>query len=75
MNNVTDFPGITRLPSDPARVIDHAAQANLTSVVVIGFTADGDEYFRSSDADGGAVLWHLERAKHKLIAMPDHSDG
>lgn len=75
MGDVTDFPGVTRLPSDPARVIEHASQAGLTSVVIIGFKEDGSEYFRASDADGGDVLWHLERAKHKLISMPDESDG
>lgn len=75
MSNISDFPGVTRLPSNPARVIDHAAQANLSSVVIIGFTADGEEYFRASDADGGAVLWHLERARHKLISMPDTFNG
>ncbi|EPR09748.1 hypothetical protein M527_06365 [Sphingobium indicum IP26] len=75
MGNVTDFPGVTRLPSDPARVIEHAAQAGLASVVIIGFKEDGSEYFRSSEADGGAALWHLERAKHKLITMPEKFSG
>ena len=69
--SVVDFPGISRLDSDPARVLEHAMQAGLTDVVVIGFDAEGNEYFRASAADGGDVLWHLERAKHKLITMPD----
>ena len=71
MSKIIDFPGITRLDSDPARVLEHAMEAGLTDVVVIGFKEDGSEYFRSSLADGGDVLWHLERAKHKLITMPD----
>ena len=34
----------------------------------MGFTADGDEeYFASSYADGGTVLWLLERLKKRLI--------
>ena len=73
-DKIVDFPGVTRLDSDPARVIEHAANAGLSEVVIIGFKEDGSEYFRSSAADGGDVLWHLERAKHKLISMPDDND-
>lgn len=71
MPDVVDFGGITRLPSDPQRVIEHASEAGLTNVVIIGYDADGDEYFRSSDADGGDVLWLLERARLKLLSVPD----
>lgn len=70
-DNIVEFGGITRLPSDPQRVIEHALKAELTNVVVIGFDASGDEYFRASDADGGAVLWLLERARHKLLSIPE----
>lgn len=71
MDNVVDFNGITRLPSDPYRIIKKACQAEMTSIVIIGFDKDGEEFFASSEADGGAVLWHLERAKKKLLEVPE----
>ena len=70
MTSIVDFTGITRLDMDPERVLD-AAKGKLESVVVIGFTLDGEEYFASSDADGADVLWHLERAKHRLMQTID----
>lgn len=75
MGDVTEFTGLTRLPSDPQRVLELACGANLSSVVVIGFDAGGNEYFHASDADGGDVLWHLARAQHKLLSVPERFDG
>lgn len=74
-DNIVDFTGVTRLDSDPMRTLEHAANAKLTEVIVIGFDEDGDEYFRSSVADGGSVLWHLERAKLKLLRIGENSDA
>ena len=34
---------------------------------MIGYDAEGDEYFAASVADDADVVWLLERAKHKLI--------
>ncbi len=67
--DIVDFTGVTRLDSDPMRALEHAAQAGLTEVIIIGFDANGAEYFRSSVADGGSALWHLERAKIKLLTV------
>ena len=69
--SVVDFGGVTRLPTDPARVLERAANAGLQSVVIVGFDADCNEIVASSDTDGGDVLWHLERANLKLLRMPD----
>ena len=66
-----DLPVITRLNIDPQRVMAAALEALLTDVVIIGFLPDGTEYFASSAADGGTVLWHLERAKLKLLRTVD----
>lgn len=68
MTNVVPFNGITRLDLDPERVLD-AARGRLTGVVVIGYAQDGTEYFASSYADGGDVLWLLERSKLKLLTL------
>ena len=71
---VIDFPGTTTLDSDPARVIERAQEAGLEGVVILGYDADGDEYFASSYADGGEVLWLLERAKLNLLRCADGED-
>jgi len=39
----------------------------LKSVLVIGYDEAGEEYFASSIADGGDVLWLLERCKQELM--------
>lgn len=69
MTNVVTLPVVTTLPLNPERVLSAAIGAELTEVVVIGYTKDGTEYFASSVADGGSVLWHLERAKLKLLTL------
>ena len=71
MGDVVDLDCLTTLPTDPQRVINNAAKAGLSSVVIVGFDSEGAEYFASSEADGGNALWHLERAKTKLLRMPD----
>lgn len=71
MSNVVDLPVITTLPLDPNRVLQKALESGITEVVVLGFTKDGQEYFASSVSDGGAVVWHLERAKMKLLRLVD----
>jgi hypothetical protein len=68
---VVRFRGITKLDLEPSVVLEFARNAGLTEVVVVGFDADGDEYFCASQADGAQVLWHLQRAAHKLLTMPE----
>lgn len=70
MGEVVNWRGITTLPLDPERVID-AAKGKLERVVIIGRTVDGEEYFASSEADGGTVMWDLERAKLRLLRTAD----
>lgn len=70
-DNVIPWRGITRLDIDPARVIDYAAKAGLESVIIIGVTADGEQYFASSLAHGGETLWQIERAKITLLSTDD----
>lgn len=69
-SNVVMWNGITKLDLDPDRVLD-AALGKLDTVVILGYDKDGDEYFASSVSDGGTVVWLMERAKMKLLAMPD----
>lgn len=71
MENVVDFPGITKLDLPPERIIQKAAEAGLTDVVILGYDKDGEEYFVSSVADGAEVLWLLERLKLQLLRIAD----
>lgn len=66
MNNVIPFGGITRLNLDPEQVLSFAT-GRLGGVVILGYDKDGEEYFASSYADGGEVLWLMERLKMKLL--------
>ena len=69
-DNVILFNGITKLNLPPDRVLE-AAVGKLDHVVIMGFTHDGDEYFASSQADGGDVMWLMERCKKRLLEIPD----
>ena len=53
------------------RVLRGALDADLEQVTIVGVGADGEEYFASSVADGGSVLWMIERAKLKLLQVVD----
>ena len=70
MADVVDFSGITLLDLDPDRVLAKA-MSNMSEVVIVGFHKDGSEYFASSVSSGADTLWHLERAKHKLMRIVD----
>ncbi len=70
-DNVVEWGGITRLDLPPERVLGKALDGKLTSVVILGHTEDGAEYFASSLADAGDVLWLLERCKKLLLEVPD----
>lgn len=70
-DNVHVLDVITRLDIPVERVLKAATDAKLIEVVIIGFRDDGSEFFSSSLADGGDVLWHLGRATHKLLSQVD----
>jgi len=56
------------LPAD--RVLDSAKDYVTGGVVVMGWDDGGELYFASSIADGGEVLWLLEKAKQTLLWEP-----
>jgi hypothetical protein len=68
------FDGVTLRDLPAEQVIEGAAEKGLQSVVVLGYDADGDEYFASSIADGADVLWLMERLKQRLLGVPDGTD-
>lgn len=61
------YSGITRLDLPPDRILQKCIEADLEGVVVLGYDKEGREYFCSSYADGGIVMWLLERCKLKLL--------
>ena len=70
MSEVVDFHGVTKLPLDPDRLLTKAI-GQLERVLIIGVDKDGDEYFASSDPDGGTAIWDMERAKLRLLRTVD----
>lgn len=70
MSNIVRFNGVTSLKMDPDVVLE-AAVGELETAIVIGYTKDGEEYFASSDPDGGACIWLMERFKKALLEVSD----
>ncbi len=68
--NVIPIGGITKLDLNPDQILEHAV-GKLEGVVILGYDHEEDEYFASSYADGGDVLWLLERCKQALMATPE----
>jgi hypothetical protein len=70
MSKVIPFKGITRLDLDPDVVLENL-KGELEGFVIVGYTADGEEYFSSTYADGGTALWLIERCKRALLNNGD----
>lgn len=70
MGDIVRLPVITRLDW-PADQILESAKGRLEGVVVLGYDADGAEYFTSSYADGADVLWLLKRAEFAILHSAD----
>lgn len=67
---IIPFNGITRLDLNPDMVLENT-KGKLEGVIIIGYDKDGEEYFASSYADGGDVLWLLERMKMRLLNIEE----
>lgn len=68
MSKVIPFKGITKLDLDPDTILE-SNKDKLEGVVIMGWDKDGKEYFASSYADGGTVLWLVERMKKALLEI------
>jgi hypothetical protein len=72
VDNVTVLPVVTSLPIPVERVLTAAMDIGLASVVVIGYTQDGEKFwFAASEPDGPSTLWALEQAKRKLLEISE----
>jgi hypothetical protein len=69
MGVVVPLGNITYLDLPTDRVLDGAKGKCSEGVIVLGFDDDGEFYFASSIADGGAVIWLMELAKKKLLEV------
>lgn len=68
MGDVVILNVMSRLDLPPDRILE-AAIGKMDKVVIIGYDKDGEEYFASSIADGGTVLWLMEKMKKKLLEV------
>ena len=55
-----------KLPVDP--ILD-AAKGQLADVLITGWDADGELYIASSSANGGDLLWLIEKTKQRLLEV------
>lgn len=73
VDNVIVLETITSLDIPPERVLEGINEEleddNIESIVAIYWTKDGELQFASSLADGGDVLWMLEKAKLRLLTV------
>lgn len=67
---VIRFPGVTRLDLNPDLILQEAV-GKLEGCVIVGFDKNGMDFFASSYADVGGVLYHLERGKWRLMHRVD----
>lgn len=75
MGKVIRYSGITKLDLSPDQILEDALDLDqLEGVVIMGYLKNGKEYFASSYADGGTVLWLAERMKLKLLGTVDRSE-
>ena len=73
MGKLIPLGNITRLDL-PVNTVLKAAEDQLESVVLLGYDKEGEEYFASTIADGGEVIWLLEKAKKKLLEITETID-
>ena len=59
---------VTRLDIPADRVLQ-GCMGELEDVVIMGKQPDGKYYFASSVADGGTVLWMMEKLRLKLMGV------
>jgi len=66
---VTPIGCVTRLDLPVEQVLEAAKGKGLAGVVILGYREDGEQYFASTYADGGTVMWLLEMCKKQLLEV------
>ena len=75
MGEVIHLNMVTRNDRTPDQVLDAAKDCGLTQVVVLGYDVDGHEYTASSAADGGDVMWLIERCKRRILDVASEMEA
>jgi len=70
-NVVIMSPNVTSLDLTPARVLQMAFDAELESVVVVGYDKLGNEYYAATAGDPAETIWLFERSKHRIMRNLD----
>lgn len=73
-DNIVELGCITRLDIPPEKILSRAIDADLQSVVIVGYDQDGNEYFASSVADGAQAMYHLQRGIWSLNKITDQEE-
>lgn len=71
MGEVVYFRGITKLDMPAEKVLKEALKADLKSVILCGFTKEGDIWASSSVADAGHAMWLIEMFRKRLLDAAD----
>jgi hypothetical protein len=66
MGEVVELGCWTTLEVPPDKVLT-AAVGHLSNVLVLGYDAEGNEYFASSMQNRSEILWLVERFKQQLL--------
>lgn len=66
-DNIKLFTGVTPNDFQPNIMLEAAARAGLTDVVIIGWDKDGNLFFSASNGNGPECLWLIEQAKKALL--------
>jgi len=74
MGEVIESGIVTSLNSDPDRVLERHI-GKCSAVIVIGYDNEDMEFSDCSIADGGTVMWLIERYKRRLLEKGDLSLG
>ena len=69
MENAVELIGITKSEVPVERVLNGASKADLKHCIIVGTTNEDNLYFASSQADGGDILWMMEKAKQLLMEI------
>lgn len=73
MSNVIPLGCVTRLDLEPDVILE-SLKGTLEGFVIVGYSTEGEEVFRSTYADGGTALWLLERCKKMLLDIGENND-
>jgi hypothetical protein len=66
-NNVTVLQTQTTLPMPADTVLSRARKENLSTVVILGYTEEGEEFFSASTSDAGELVLLMERFRVGLL--------